>query len=49
MKQWTLFGLSVGFLLVLMSSTLAQGLGVMVTGLALILLCGFRFFKGKGK
>lgn len=49
MKQWTLFGLSVGFLLVLMSSTLAQGLGVMVTGLALILLCGFSFFKGKGK
>ena len=49
MKQWSLFGISIGFLLVLLSSTLTNGLSVMVTGLTLIIGFGFLFFKRKDK
>ncbi|CAM2766129.1 hypothetical protein [Erysipelothrix tonsillarum] len=50
MKQWIVFMLSIGLLLIVLSSTKEQGLGLMITGLVLIIVSLWLLFrKSKGE
>lgn len=48
MKQWIVFMLSMGFLLILMSTTVTNGIGILVTGVMLIILSLFLLYRKKG-
>lgn len=49
MKQWIVFMLSIGFLLILMSTTVVNGFGVLTTGVMLVVLSLFLLYREKGK
>lgn len=48
MKQWIVFMLSMGFLLILMSTTVTNGIGITVTGVLLVILSLYLLYRKKG-
>lgn len=48
MNQWIVFMLSIGFLLILMSTTVEGGIGILVTGVMLVILSLFLLYRKKG-
>ncbi|WP_200542402.1 MULTISPECIES: hypothetical protein [unclassified Erysipelothrix] len=48
MKQWIVFIFAIGTLLVLLSSTVDQGFGILISGIMLIVIAMILFYR-KGR
>ncbi|MFV0393904.1 MAG: hypothetical protein ACK5LC_05865 [Coprobacillaceae bacterium] len=49
MKEWSLFMISIGCLLVLLSTTVGNGIGIMVTGFLFVIAGIILLLKKKGR